>query len=88
MKKKINCKHGLSNKEEIEARRLKAKLLSCDKETHKALREHIKQWIITRETQEFEDHLKNKDIVFYSAWLRFSKTVGISAIAYYATKRF
>lgn len=83
MNKKINCRHGLNNKEELEARRLKNKLLSGDREAHKIIKDVMRDWLSTRGSISFEEYLKERDKVLYSSWKRFSSKVGITDSTYY-----
>lgn len=68
--KKINCKHGLERKQEIQARRLKEKICAgnyeevCDK--LKELYNEYKKQI----SGSFYNYLKEKDVVIYSAFER------------------
>jgi len=45
MAKKINCKHGLTYKQEIEARRLRQKIEANDEETMKEIARIKKKWL-------------------------------------------
>lgn len=68
MSKKINCKHGLDKRDEIEARRLKTKILAEDKNT---LFCYHMLWIKSSTFEKtFEDFLKEENIVLYSAYVR------------------
>lgn len=69
--KKIKCKHELDPREEIQARRLKDKILSEDKEVYLLLKNSFLIWSDRdNEMLSFEDYLKNKDKVLYSAYKR------------------
>ena len=65
--KKINCKHGLTNKEEIEARRLKNKLLENDKEVIAQMEMLFLEWLKEDRSKEympiyFSWYIKEKNI--------------------------
>ena len=70
MAKKINCKHGLEPKEEIEARRLKDKLIRKDKETIAEVKETFKKWVTSGEDIPFIMFLKGSNKVMASAIVR------------------
>lgn len=72
MGKKINCKHGLTHKQEIEARRLKDKLLKLTTEPVPELSLWKNKWLENKEYQysTFEQFLKRNNIVLYSALKR------------------
>ena len=69
--KKINCKHGLERRQEIEARLLRRRLEQdpVDEETFLKVKEYFKEYKKSGK-QTFFDFLKKKDIVMYSAMLR------------------
>ncbi|MBQ8043784.1 MAG: hypothetical protein IJ272_06520 [Clostridia bacterium] len=69
MAKKINCKHGLDKKQEIEARRLRVKLEQGDEETLAKYHKIYVAWYYSKEPN-FADFLKRQDIIFYSAYAR------------------
>ena len=79
MARKINCKHGLDKRQELQARRLRVKLEASDSETletyHKLYMEYLEA---PRES--FESFLKNKNIVYYSAISRVVKAQGNKSI--------
>ncbi len=79
MAKKINCKHGLDKKQEIEARRLRVKLEQGDEET---LARYHKIYVVWRESKEpnFEEFLKKQDIICYSAYARITDEMTLSKI--------
>lgn len=68
--KKINCKHGLDKKQEIEARRLKNVLLSKSSSEEQKLRIRIcnlfREYVKARNINLY-DYMKVNDIVLYSA---------------------
>lgn len=71
MGKKINCKHGLTNKQEIEARRLKAKIEENDTETMAEISKLRKEWIEEGKEPRFINFLlKNGHVVLCSAIMR------------------
>lgn len=67
--KKINCKHGLNNRQELEARRLRKKLLSEveRKEVFLEIRKIFEQY---NYTTTFEAYLKEVNPSLYSACAR------------------
>lgn len=67
--KKINCKDGLSRKQELLARRLKDKLIEENEETLKLKEEYIRLWH-NSDIPTFLEFLKIKDPIFYSAFKR------------------
>ena len=69
MIKHINCKHGLDKNQELEARRIRTKLEARDNET---LKVYNKLYMEHKEVGKgsFEEFLKEKDIVLYSAYER------------------
>ena len=70
-KKKINCKDGLTHKQEIEARRLRQKIEANDPDTWAEIIKLRKQWLEKNEGDWFLNFLSNKGhIVLYSAILR------------------
>ena len=82
--KKINCKHGLSHKEEIQARRLRV-MLSASKSNHE-LTERIHELyeeFKTNRKGSFYDYIKENDVVLYSA---FERAGGIAFMYNYLEK--
>lgn len=80
--KKMNCKHGLGRKEEIQARRLKDKILEEDIEViGKRLVELYKSYGQPISGTFYFDYIKEKDLVLYSA---FERTGGIIQMYYFA----
>lgn len=69
MAKKINCKHGLDKKQEIEARRLRVKLEQGDEETLARYHKIYVAWCNSKQPH-FADFLKEQDIICYSAYAR------------------
>lgn len=69
MAKKINCKHGLNHKQEIEARRLRVKLDRGDKETLEKYHNFWLEWF-KLPNKPFKIFLKERDLVYYSAYIR------------------
>lgn len=69
MVKKINCKDGLDKKQEIEARRLRVKLEEGDEETLAKYHDIYVAWYNSKEPS-FAEFLKNKNIVYASAYAR------------------
>lgn len=72
--KKINIKHGLDWRGEITARRIREKLESDDEtvisEYNKLWKEFIK---LPMGTKNFKDFLKERNLVYYSAFERACK---------------
>ena len=79
MSKKINCKHGLENKQEIQARRLRVKLEQGNTEVIAEYKKFWQDWFVEPKTG-FLEYLQKKDIVYYSAYLRASQTQGMNVI--------
>lgn len=75
MGKKINCRHELDKKQEIQARRLRVKLDNKDPET---LHQYYLLWLNWLEISgiSFKEFLKQKDVVYYSAYIRSCKLHG------------
>ena len=69
MASKINCKHGLERKEEIQARRLRVKIESGDAEVLNKIREHYLDWL-KRPQSSFDEYLKKIDRPLASAVMR------------------
>ncbi len=65
-KKKINCKHGLNNSEEIQARRIKRLLEAGDESYILMIRELYREWFM-KPKESFFDWLVLKDKVLTSA---------------------
>lgn len=81
--KKINCKHGLTSKEEIEARRLKSNILEGD---GKIFEERFVSLYNTYKKQMnggFYEYILKNDKVMYSA---FERIGGIRRMYYYLSK--
>ena len=70
MKKKINCKHGLDIKQEMEARRIRNKLEHRDKDVLKEFRDMFEEYLKQPRTYSYIMFLKNKNLVYYSVLLR------------------
>ena len=68
-KKKINCKHGLNNSEEIQARRIKHQLEAGDETYIQLIRELYNKWFM-KPKESFYDWLEPKDKVMVSALKR------------------
>ena len=81
--KKINCKHGLNEREEIEARRLKNKLTEGDKETRKIIRKYMSDWLNSDKNTDFREYLRKNDKIAWSAWIRFCTNNEVSFVSYY-----
>jgi len=79
MGKKINCKHGLDKKQEIQARRLRLKLEQGDNEIIAEYKKFWQEWFVEPKTG-FLEFLQKKDIVYYSAYIRASQTQGMNVI--------
>ena len=82
--KKRNCKHGLDEKQEIQARRIKDVLIGekteKKEEYHEKLRDIYHQWCKENNYKGlndtyFAEYLKEKDIVLYSAYVRAKYTI-------------
>ena len=83
MLEKINCKHGLSPKEEIEVRRLKRSVLDGNEEVFKErIIELYKTYIINMNGGFYEYILKN-DKILYSV---FERIGGIKEMYCYLNK--
>lgn len=68
---KINCKQGLNPKEEIEARRLKDKIVEEDKDVVVSrLLKLYKNYGKSISGSFYLDYIKEKDIILYSAFER------------------
>ena len=57
MEKKINCKHGLTHKQEIEARRLRRKIEENDADTMKEIASLKKKWLDEKDRMLFISYL-------------------------------
>lgn len=69
MIRKINCKHGLEKRQELDARRLREKLEEGDKDTIQLFHTlYLESVAIPNQT--FEVYLKEKNNVYYSAYMR------------------
>ena len=68
-KKKINCKHGLSCSEEIQARRIKRLLEAGDETYIELIRELYREWFM-KPKESFFDWLEPQDKVVTSALRR------------------
>ena len=79
MSKKINCKHGLDKKQEIEARRLRVKLEIGDRQVLKEYKKIWNEWFNCPKIG-FTDFLKERHLVYYSAFVRACATQGIEKI--------
>lgn len=79
MGKKINCKHGLDKKQEIQARRLRVKLELGDNEVIVEYKKLWDEWFVEPKTG-FVEFLQKRDVVYYSAYLRASQTQGMATI--------
>ena len=85
MKKKINCRHGLNEREEIQARRLKNKIIERDYEALQLLRTHVMEWFVSGREITFEEYLQEKNKVVSSAWTRVHEITNASIGDYYDT---
>lgn len=81
--KKINCKHGLSHKEEIEARRLKKNALGENEEIFKERLEKVYKQYSKNMEGGFYEYLLNNDKVVYSV---FERIGGIREMYVYLNK--
>lgn len=79
MAKKINCKHDLDKKQEIQARRLRVKLEAGENETLETYHRLYIAWWESKEPH-FADFLKKQDIVYYSAYTRITEQSKIREI--------
>lgn len=79
MAKKINCKHGLDRKQEIEARRLRVKLEQGDEETLERHHKLYVAWYNSKETH-FADFLKKQDFICYSAYTRITDKIKLAEV--------
>ena len=73
MNKKVNCKHGLTKKEELLARKLKNKIVQKDEKTIEVIQVLFKQWKASRmegERMTFGQHVLKRNKALYSAILR------------------
>lgn len=69
MIRKINCKHGLEKRQELDARRLREKLEEGDKDAIQLFHTlYLESVAIPNRT--FEAYLKEKNKVYYSAYVR------------------
>lgn len=69
MAKKINCKHDLDKKQEIEARRVRVKLENGDTEVMQKYHHIWEQWF-KAPSMSFDSYLRNSDVILYSAYVR------------------
>ena len=79
MKSKINCKHGLDRKQEIQARRLRVKLEQGDEQVFKEYKKIWKEWFDCPKGG-FTNYLEERHPVHYSAFMRACSTIGIEEI--------
>ena len=70
MGKKINCKHGLDRKQEIQARRIKEKIIKFDEDIFNEYYLYRNEWLKSHSNVSFKEFLKQKNIVHYSAYVR------------------
>lgn len=70
MAKKINCKHGLDRMQELEARKIKRKLLDKDEATKKLIMQKYLLWQSNKCGVSFLYWLKNDNIIIFSALMR------------------
>lgn len=76
---KINCRHGLDKIQEIQARRIRAKLEAEEKETIEKYRRLWKAWSSVSKMS-FEQYLVSQDVVVYSAYIRACQRKGKQVI--------
>lgn len=69
--KNMNCKHGLSVEEEVEARNLRKRIESEDEEIIKKINQLYAEWIKIIPCS-LMDYLQQKDKILYSAIMRAS----------------
>lgn len=85
--RKINCKHGLDRKQEIEARRFRSVIMeetTAKKEIlNKRLQSLINGFVEQSKAPSFIMYLKENDIVVYSAFMRAG---GVRVLYDYMTK--
>lgn len=81
--KKINCRHGLGPKEEIQARRLKDKILQEDKTVIEERINPLYKSFSVKINGSFYEYVKKNDIVLYSA---FERAGGIIKMYYFMGK--
>lgn len=81
--KKINCKHGLTNKEEIEARRLKKDVLEGDGKIFEERFVNLYNTYKKRMDGGFYEYILKNDKVLYSM---FERIGGIRSMYYYLGK--
>lgn len=79
MGKKINCKHGLDNKQEIQARRLRANLEQGDKDVITEYKKLWEEWF-DEPKMGFLEFLQKRDVVYYSAYIRAAQNQGLYVI--------
>lgn len=79
MVKKINCKHGLDKKGEIEARKVKRKIIEREAEVIQRVRKLFEGYKNSK-MPSFEDYLKRADQIYYSALKRLFEAEGEAAI--------
>ncbi len=68
-KKKINCKHGLTPAEEVQARKLRWQLEKGDEDYNTLIRELYAEWFVKPKSS-FYDWLEPQDKVLSSALRR------------------
>lgn len=72
--RKINCKHGLDRKQEIEARRFRSVIMEETTERKEMLNERLQnllnEFIQNNKMPSYIMYLKENDIVIYSAFMR------------------
>lgn len=81
--RKINCKHGLSPKEEIEARRIKTNVLAGNEEVFKDRIVKLFDVYKVKMYGGFYEYILNNDRVLYSVIERIG---GIKQMYYYLDK--
>lgn len=79
MSKKVNCRHGLDGRQEIQARRVRLKLEQGESEVLANYKGFWEEWFVDPKTS-FVEFLKNKDMVYYSAYLRAIQNQGMTTI--------
>ena len=75
MAKKINCKHGLDRKQEIEARRLRVKLEVGDESVLAKYHLLWENWF-KAPSMSFETYIQQNNIVYFSAYVRACDSIG------------
>ena len=74
-RKKINCRHGLNERQELEARKLRIKLEEGESTTLELYNSLYKSWFSSNEPS-FISFLIEKNMVYYSALKRAIKHKG------------